>query len=125
MTPQAEHHEKRLDMSSENRPAATGIPQRYLDMVPFEREVTWLLDQKRIHDAVVYFLVYGPAPTKLDIPFWQTNPQRKPSLDDVISKLLAERRITLVKGTHHEYRLGPNSGLEKILADVRFLRGSR
>jgi hypothetical protein len=97
--------------------------KRYWRMGPPERQITWLLDQNRVDDALVYFLHECGASFPGEIPFLFSTPDP----DERIARLRSEGRIKLfMEGSKHRYRtrelvLAPNSGIEAILRDVAFL----
>lgn len=107
-------------------PDQYSFPKRYWYMGPVEREVTWLLDQGRIDDAVVYYINEVGASFAGEMPFLQS----RPDPDARIARLRAKGRLRLFKETMKpkdrwygtdELVLGPKSGIDVILRDVEFL----
>ena len=104
------------------------FPAKYWFKSPPDRELSWLLDEGRLDDAVVYFLKeLGPSFAK-EMPFVM----RQADPDALISRLWEEERIRAYSKSKRSNRranyerdvlvLGLKSGIEKILADVKFLQ---
>jgi hypothetical protein len=113
-----------------NVPPKHPFPRKYWFMGPLEREITWLLDQNRIDDAVVYFINDCGASFPHEMQFLQS----RPNPGGRVARLLTEGRVRLFRETlqrrHRrwgtdELVLGSNSGIERILADVAFLSEPR
>jgi hypothetical protein len=103
-------------------------PVKYWFKSPPDRELSWLLDEGRLDDAVVYFLTeLGPSFAK-EMPFvmWQADP------DALIGRLWEEERIRVYSKSKRSNRrpnyerdvlvLGPKSSIDQIVEDVEFLQ---
>ena len=104
------------------------FPMKYWFKSPPDRELSWLLDEGRLDDAVIYFLrELGPSFAH-EMPFVM----RQENPDALISRLWEEERIQVYSKSKGSSRrpnyerdvlvLGPKSGIERIVADVKFLQ---
>jgi len=103
-------------------PPMYSFPWRYWNMGPAERELTWLLDQNRIDDAVVYWV--HEIDCLLTAPFIERMPDAERTA--LIERLREMGRIAFMPGGWTRwYMLGPKSGIDQILRDVAFLSAPR
>lgn len=86
--------------------------KKYWSMPRPSRELTWLTDQNRLNDALVYFV------SEFDF-FHSGHPTFVPDYKSRLECLCAEGRIKTDKWS--TYVLAPNSGIEKIREAVAFL----
>ena len=102
-------------------------PRQYWFIPTPAKQVQWLLDQKRIDDAVVYFLFGVGTSFRREIPFLDSHPD----CDEIVARLRREGRIKRYgDGLPRSFRtnelvLGPKSGIELIVRDVEFLDEKR
>lgn len=103
-------------------------PVKYWHKSPPDRELSWLLDEGRLDDAVVYFLHELGASFSGEMPFVM----RQDAPDALIGRLCAEERIRVYSRPKRSTQrpnygrdllvLGPKSGIEKIVEDVKFFQ---
>jgi hypothetical protein len=116
------------DVNVNDIPPKYTYPAKYWFKSPPDRELSWLLDEGRLDDAVLYFLKeLGPSfAGEMPCVMRQEDP------DALIGRLWEEQRIQVYGKSKRSNRrpnyeldllvLGPKSGIEKILADVEFLQ---